>query len=59
MSEQEQIAHFDKELGRLVDRFAVEYEMTYAAVVGCLFMKAHVLCDQAKRMAEDDAEDGS
>lgn len=47
MTEQEQIFHFGDELDRLVNRFRSEYEISYAAIVGVLFMKAHLLCGEA------------
>jgi len=42
-----------KELDKLVDRYRSEYEMSYAAVVGVLQMKIHLLCDEAKERGEE------
>ncbi len=47
MSESEQVRHFGDELDKLVDRFAKEHDMTYAAMVGTLQMKSYILCQQA------------
>ncbi len=47
MDDKEQVFHFGDDLDRLVDRYRQEYDMTYAAIVGTLFMKAHLLCGEA------------
>lgn len=53
MSEQEQVFHFGDELDKLVDRFRSEYDLSYAAVVGTLMMKAHVLMDEASERNDE------
>ncbi len=47
-----QVEHFSKELDKLVDRFRREYDISYAEVVGCLYMKTHELFDEAKEESE-------
>ncbi len=53
MSESEQIKHFGDEIDKLVDRFRREYDITYAAVVGTLFMKAHLICNEADEREDE------
>lgn len=48
MSDKEQIEHFANDIDKLVDRCRSEYEMSYAAIVGVLVMKSHLLCDEAE-----------
>lgn len=48
MDADEQIKHFANELDNLVDRYRVEYDLSYAAVVGALAMKQHLLCNEAE-----------
>jgi hypothetical protein len=47
MNEQQQTFHFGDELDKLVERFRQEYDLSYAAIVGTLHMKAHLLCGEA------------
>lgn len=54
MSEHEQIKHFGTELDALVSRFANEYDVAYASIIGTLFMKAALLTQQS---ADQDDED--
>lgn len=56
MNDKEQIYQFGNELDNLVDRFRQEYEMSYAAIVGTLHIKAHLLCSEA---AEDEPEESA
>lgn len=48
----DQTKAFADELDKLVHRFRSEYEITYAAVVGCLTMKAHTLMTEASELNE-------
>lgn len=50
MCEQDQVKHFANELDKLVVR--TEYDLSYAAVVGALTMKAHLLMDEAQDQLE-------
>lgn len=52
MDANEQVKQFADDLDNLVDRYRDEYDLNYAAVVGALFMKAHLLCDEAGDEAE-------
>lgn len=47
MSEAEQIKHLADKVDALIDHTRNEYDMTYAAVVGVLQMKIHLLCKEA------------
>ncbi len=47
MTETEQINRFSDELDALVDRYAQEYDLSYASVIGCLTLKIHTLCCDA------------
>jgi hypothetical protein len=53
MTEKEQIQHFADDLDRLIERSRDEYDMSYAAVVGVLQMKIHLLCDEAGGRADE------
>ena len=53
MSEKEQIDHFANELDKLVQRFRSEYEISYAAAVGVLYMKIHLLCAEASEKGDE------
>lgn len=52
MTERDQIYQFGNELDKLIERTRKEYEITYAAVVGVLFMKAQMLAQEP-----EDADD--
>lgn len=54
MTEREQTVQFCNELDRLVDRFSHEYEMSYAAMIGSLHMKAHALATEAQEGPDED-----
>jgi hypothetical protein len=47
MDDKQQITAFADDIDRLIERYREEFDMTYAAVVGVLFMKAHLLCEEA------------
>lgn len=53
MDTNEQTDAFANELDALVDRFRSEFDLTYAVVVGVLHMKAHLLCVEAAKEAEE------
>lgn len=48
-----QIQHFSDDLDRLIDRYREEYDLSYAAVVGSLHMKIHLLCSEAEEREEE------
>ncbi len=54
MTDKQQTDHFAHELDRLIDRFRMEYEISYAAVIGTLHIKATTLVIDAG----DENEDG-
>lgn len=47
MKQKEQIEHLANELDALIGRFSEEYDLSYAAVIGVLHMKIHLLEKQA------------
>ncbi|HEX2898832.1 MAG TPA: hypothetical protein VHS96_03835 [Bacteroidia bacterium] len=47
MTQSEQVAHFSHDLDALVDRYADEYDLDYASIVGILQMKQWLLCHEA------------
>jgi len=53
MSEKEQTYAFGHELDNLVDRFRSEFEMTYAAIIGTLIMKANLLTSESVEEEEE------
>lgn len=57
MSDAEQISAFATELDALVERYREEFDLTYAAVVGALHMKAFEICREAEETLEDDDDD--
>lgn len=46
MNDSDQTAAFANDLDNLVDRYRAEFDVTYAAVIGVLFMKAQLLCTE-------------
>jgi hypothetical protein len=59
VSDKEQIFQFGDELDRLVNRFRAEYDLSYAAIVGTLHMKAHLLCAEAAERDPDERPDSA
>lgn len=53
MDANDQTFHFADELDKLVDRFREEYDLSYAAIVGSLHMKAHLLCEEASERDDE------
>jgi len=56
MNEKEQTTHFANDVDNLVERYRDEYEMSYAAVVGVLQMKIHLLCAEAEERGGEESE---
>jgi len=54
MDDKQQICAFAGDLDRLVERYRSEFELTYAAVVGTLFMKAQLLTKESDDFNDDD-----
>ena len=46
--------HFADELERIIDRFRIEYDMTYAELVGTLIVAAHTMAQESLTGDEDD-----
>jgi len=55
VTERQQIQVFDDELQRLIDRFADEFELTYASIIGTMQMKQMSL---HKRIVDEIEGDG-
>lgn len=53
MKETEQIEHFDRELGRLIERFRLEYSLSYAAAVGVLYLRLNHLAQESIEEGEE------
>lgn len=47
MSDKEQTDAFADDLDKLVERYRLEFEITYAIVIGALHLKAHLMCAEA------------
>lgn len=52
MDEAEQIDRFNDQLDKLIDTFVKEHDVTYAAMIGALFLKAHLLAHDANAEEE-------
>lgn len=58
MTEKEQVTAFANDIDKLVERYKQEFDMTYAAAVGVLFMKAQLLSlETVKFTMEGDEEE--
>ncbi len=53
MSHPDQIAAFESELDALVARYAREFELPVASVIGCLQLKSHRIAADAVNDAEE------
>lgn len=53
MDGQEQIQQVADELDKLIERCRIEYDLSYASVVGVLQMKTHLLCQEAAEADTD------
>lgn len=54
MEEKEQIEHLADELDSLIERYAQEYDLSYASVIGVLEFKKHNLMVQAQKEKDSD-----
>ncbi len=43
MTEQEQTVRFSADLDRFIEQYRLEYDLTYATIVGCLTIKATMM----------------
>ena len=57
MDQGDQIEAFSSELDALVDRYGSEFDLSMAAAVGVLHMKAHALCVVWQKNHEEGDED--
>lgn len=53
MTDKEQTDHFANDIDSLVERYRSEYEISYAAVVGVLQMKIHLICKEAAEHGDE------
>jgi ribosomal protein L7/L12 len=53
VNDRDQTTAFADEIDKLVERFRDEFDITYAAVVGVLTMKAHIICQEAAEQGEE------
>lgn len=53
MNQRDQIIAFGDDLDRLLERYAQEFDLPYAAVVGCMQIKIHLICQQASEEDDD------
>jgi hypothetical protein len=59
MDQLTQTTHFANDLERLIDRYRVEYDLTYVDMVGVLHIQTFALCREAEKGAEERlGEDG-
>ena len=47
MTPSEQTRAFCNDLDKLIARYASEFDLTYATLIGCLTLKTKMLCDEA------------
>lgn len=53
MTDKEQTEVFAVEVSKLVNRFAKEYDLSYAVVIGVLQLQIFNLCSQAKEESDE------
>lgn len=54
MTAKEQTDAFASDIDSLVERYAKEFDLSYAQVVGVLHMKIHLLCQDASERDDDE-----
>lgn len=42
-----QVTKFERDLELLIERYRLEFDLTYAQVIGALVIKTHILCNEA------------
>jgi hypothetical protein len=57
MTQREQSKAFAIDLDNLVDRYRYEFDLTYESVIGVLFIKSHLLANEADELGEEDEDD--
>lgn len=53
MTDKEQTDAFANDLDKLVERYRQEFDMSYAQIVGTLYMKCHILCSEAEERGDE------
>lgn len=53
MTEREQIEQLADEIDKLLERSRSEYDLSYAAIVGVLQMKIHLVCEEAESRSDE------
>jgi hypothetical protein len=48
-----QLQHFCNDLDNLIDRYASEFDLNYASIIGALQIKSHLLCQEAQNNNSD------
>lgn len=56
MDQTTQIQHFCNDLDKLIDRYASEFDLNYASIIGALQMKTHLLCQEALDSHNQDSD---
>lgn len=57
MTQRQQINALSDAIDRVVDQFRTEFDLSYAAVVGILQMKVHLMCQEADNAGNDPDHD--
>jgi hypothetical protein len=57
MTHSEQVKALSNDIDSLIDRYADEFDLSYAAIIGVLFSKAHFLCQEAAEIKDEEGED--
>ena len=56
-TQDEQASQFGHELDRLIDRFRDEYDISYAAMIGALYFRAHSLANELEEINQEEGEE--
>jgi hypothetical protein len=54
MDDKEQTKAFAGDLDALVERYRSEFDLTYAVVIGVLYLKAHMMAEEASETTEEE-----
>ncbi len=57
MTQEKQQSHFETELNCLIDRFKLEYNLTYASAIGIMMVVIDRLSSEANKTNEDKKEE--
>lgn len=53
-TQDEQASQFGHELDKVIDRFRDEYDISYAAMIGALYFRAHSLANELEEIERDE-----